>query len=58
MHHTSRIAGMRLRFGMLTVLTNIRTSKVLNHASCIAGRRLTFDMLTVLTNMGSTKVLW
>ena len=27
--------GRRLRFGMLTVLTNIRSTKVLHHASCI-----------------------
>ena len=26
--------GRRLRFGMLTVLTNIRSTKVLHHASC------------------------
>ena len=27
--------GRRLRFGMLTALTNIRSTKVLHHASCI-----------------------
>ena len=27
--------GRRLRFGMLTVLTNLRSTKVLNHASYI-----------------------
>ena len=27
--------GRRLRFGMLTVLTNIRSIKLLHHASCI-----------------------
>ena len=27
--------GRRLRFGMLTVVTNIRTTKVLHHVSCI-----------------------
>ena len=27
--------GRRLRFGMLTVLTNIRSTNVLHHASCI-----------------------
>ena len=27
--------GRRLRFGMLTVLTNIRSTKVLHHVSCI-----------------------
>ena len=30
----------RLRFGMLTVLTNIRSTKVLHHASCIMHHRL------------------
>ena len=50
--------GRRLRFGMLTVLTNIRSTKVLHHASCIAaGRRLRFGMLTDLTNLRSTKLL-
>ena len=63
--------GRRLRFGMLTVLTNIRSTKVLkyasrithhascvnmHHASCIAGRRLRFGMLTDLTNVRSTFV--
>ena len=43
---------------MLTVLTNIRSTKVLHHASCIAGRRLRFGMLTDLTNVRSTKALW
>ena len=42
---------MRLRFGMLSVLTNIRSTKVLHHASCIAGRKLRFGMLTALTNI-------
>ena len=27
--------GRRLRFGMLTVLTNIRSTKALHHALCI-----------------------
>ena len=54
---TSR-EGRRLKFGMLTVLTNIRSTKVLHHSSCIAaGRRLRFGMLTDLTNKRSTKVL-
>ena len=55
--------GRRLSFGMLTALTNIRSTKVLHHASwimqhtsCIAGMRLRFGMLTVLTNARSTKV--
>ena len=53
------VPGRRLRFGMLTVLTNIvRSTKVLHHASCIASRRLRFGMLTALTNIRSTKVLW
>ena len=46
----------RLRFGMLTVFTNIRSTKVLHHASsiidhvsCIAGRKLRFAMLPALT---------
>ena len=43
--------GMRLNFGMLTALTNIRSSKVLHHASCTAGRRLRFGMLTAFTNI-------
>ena len=50
---------------MLTVLTTIRSTKVLHHASCIihhasciAGRKLRFRMLTALTNIRSTKVLW
>ena len=43
---------------MLTVLTNIRSTKLLHHASCSAGRRLKFGMLTVLTNIRSTKVSW
>ena len=61
----------RLRFGILTVLTNIRSTKVLHHASCImhhascikhhasciTGRRLRFGMFTDLTNVRSTKVL-
>ena len=42
---------------MLTVVTNIRSTKVLHHASCIAGRRLRFGMLTDLTNVRSNKVL-
>ena len=56
--------GWRLRFGMLTILTNIRSTKVLHHASCImhqasctVGRKLRFGMLTALTNIRSTKVL-
>ena len=63
--------GRRLRFGMLTFLTNIRSTNVLHHASCImhhassimhhasciTGRRLRFGMQTVLTNIRSTKVL-
>ena len=59
--------GGRLRFGMLTVLTNIRSTKLLHHASCIMhhasqvtskqGRRLRFGMLTVLRNIRSPKVL-
>ena len=32
--------GRRLRFGMLTVLTNIRSTKVLHHTSCIMHHRL------------------
>ena len=53
--------GRRLKFSMLTALTNIRSAKVLHHASCIMhhasqatskqGRRLRFGMLTVLTNI-------
>ena len=52
--------GRRLRFGMFTVLTNIRSTKALqlhhasfikHHASCIAGRKLRFGMLTALTNI-------
>ena len=53
--------GMRLRFGMLIVLTNIRSTKVLHHTSCIMhhasqatskqGRGLRFSMLTVLRNI-------
>ena len=50
--------GRRLSFGMLTYLTNIRSTKVLHHASCIAGRKLRFGMLTALTNIRSTKVLY
>ena len=49
--------GRRVKFGMLTVLTNIRSTKVLHHASGLAGRRLGFGILTVLTNIRSTKVL-
>ena len=49
--------GRRLSFGMLTDLTNIRSTKVVHHASCIAGRRLRFGMMTDLTNVRSTKVL-
>ena len=56
--------GRRLKFGMLTVLTNIRSSKVLHHVLCImhhasstAGMKLRFGMLTVLTNIRSIKVL-
>ena len=63
--------GRRLSFGMLTVLINIRSTKVLHHASCIMhhvscimhhatskqGRRLKFGMLTVHTNLKSIKVL-
>ena len=41
---------------MLTVVTNIRLTKVLHDASWIAGRRLRFGMLTDLTNVRSTKV--
>ena len=32
--------GMRLQFGMLIALTNIRSTKVLHHASCIMHHRL------------------
>ena len=32
---SNKILGRRLRFGMMTVLTNIRSTKVLYHASCI-----------------------
>ena len=32
--------GMRLNFGMLIALTNIRSTKVLHHASCIMHHRL------------------
>ena len=43
---------------MLTVLTNIRSTKVLHHASCIAaGKRLRFGILADLTNVRSAKVL-
>ena len=42
---------------MLTVVTNIRLTKVLHDASWIAGRRLRFGMLTDLTNVRSNKVL-
>ena len=56
--------GKRMRFGMLNVLTNIRSTKVLHHASCIkhnasciAVRRLRFGMSTDLTNVISTKLL-
>ena len=34
MHLASCISGRRVRFGMLTVLTNIRSNKALYHASC------------------------
>ena len=43
---------------MLTVLTNLRSTKVLHHASCIAGRKLRLGILTALTNIRSTKELW
>ena len=53
MHYASCIAaGRTLRFGMLTALTIIRSTKVLQHASHIAaGRRLRFGMLSALTNI-------
>ena len=35
MHHATSKQGMRLKFGMLTVFTNIRWTKVLHHISCI-----------------------
>ena len=36
---------------MLTVLTNIRSTKLLHHASCIAGSRMRFGKLTALKNI-------
>ena len=43
---------------MLTVPTNIRSTKVLHHASgIVAGRRLRSGKLSVPTNIRSTKVL-
>ena len=56
--YASSKQGRRLRFGKLTILTNIRSTMVLHHASCIKGRRLRFGMLTDLKNIRSNKVSW
>ena len=42
MHHASCMASRRQWFGMLTALTNIRSTKVLHHASCIKHHASTY----------------